>query len=47
MAPIGTAAIEQLKSSLSGPSDVVTPDSENYSESIKRWATSAEKPAVS
>jgi len=46
MSTIKTSAIEELKSNLSLSSTVVTPDSENYTQSIKRWAASAEKPAV-
>ena len=38
--------IEQLKASLSDSSTVVTPESDKYQESLKRWAASAEKPAV-
>jgi hypothetical protein len=39
--------IGELKASLSSSTLIVTPDSGNYEESIKRWATSSEKPAVS
>jgi hypothetical protein len=46
MAQIRGAAVEQLRASLSTTAEVVTPDSENYAESIKRWASSAERPAV-
>ncbi|TVY92199.1 FAD-linked oxidoreductase [Lachnellula willkommii] len=37
--------IEQLKASLSESSTVVTPESDKYQESLKRWAATAEKPA--
>ncbi|KAE9371446.1 FAD-binding domain-containing protein [Stipitochalara longipes BDJ] len=37
--------IEKLKASLSPSSDVLTPDSEGYAESIKRWSSASEKPA--
>ncbi|TVY40090.1 FAD-linked oxidoreductase [Lachnellula subtilissima] len=37
--------IEQLKASLSDSSTVVTPESDKYQESLKRWAASAERPA--
>ena len=40
------SALEQLKMSLSATAEVVTPNSENYAESIKRWSSAAEKPAV-
>ena len=46
MAKIAATAIEQLKASLSS-AEIVTPESENYAESIKRWSTAAEEPAVS
>jgi histone H3/H4 len=46
MAKISSSAIEQLKSSLSASSVIVTPDSADYANSIKRWFASAEKPAV-
>jgi hypothetical protein len=38
--------IEKLKASLSPSSEVLTPDSEGYAESLKRWSSAAEKPAV-
>jgi hypothetical protein len=38
--------VEKLKASLSPSSEVLTPDAEAYAESIKRWSTAAEKPAV-
>ena len=38
--------VEKLKASLSTSSEVLTPDSEGYAESIKRWSSAAEKPAV-
>jgi hypothetical protein len=38
--------VERLKASLSSSSEVLTPDSEGYAESIKRWSSAAEKPAV-
>jgi hypothetical protein len=38
--------VEKLKASLSSSSEVLTPDSEGYAESIKRWSSAAEKPAV-
>jgi hypothetical protein len=47
MANIAATAIEQLKASLSSSAEIVTPESENYAESIKRWSTAAEEPAVS
>jgi hypothetical protein len=47
MAKIAAAAIEQLKASLSSSAEIVTSESENYAESIKRWSTAAEEPAVS
>lgn len=40
------AALDLLKQSLSSGAAIVTPTSENYTESIMRWATSAERPAV-
>ena len=39
--------VEKLKANLSPSSEVLTPDSEGYAESIKRWSSAAEKPAVS
>ena len=39
--------VEKLKANLSSSSEVLTPDSEGYEESIKRWSSAAEKPAVS
>lgn len=47
MAKIAATAIEQLRASLSSSAEIVTPGSENYAESIKRWSTAAEEPAVS
>jgi hypothetical protein len=38
--------VEKLRASLSSSSEVLTPSSEAYSESLKRWSTAAEKPAV-
>jgi hypothetical protein len=38
--------IEKLKASLSPLSEVLTPDSEGYAESIKRWSSAAEQTAV-
>jgi hypothetical protein len=43
---VGKAEVEKLKASLSTSSEVLTPDSEGYAESIKRWSSAAEKPAV-
>jgi len=39
--------VERLKARLSPSSEVLTLDSEGYAESIKRWSSAAEKPAVS
>jgi hypothetical protein len=47
MSTIETSAVEKLKASLSTSSSVVTPDSENYERSHKRWSEGAEKKAVS
>jgi hypothetical protein len=38
--------VEKLKANLSTSSEVLTPDSDSYAESIKRWSSAAEKPAV-
>ncbi len=46
MSTLSATAVEQLRADLSPSSVVVTKDSETYEESIKRWAASAEKPAV-
>lgn len=43
---ISKSAIDTLKAKLSAASEIVTPDSEKYADSIKRWSTAAEKPAV-
>jgi hypothetical protein len=37
---------EELKGTLPASVVVVTPESEKYEESIKRWSSSAERPAV-
>jgi hypothetical protein len=41
-----TTALEKLKASLSETAVIVTPESDKYEESIKRWASSAERKAV-
>lgn len=38
--------VEKFKASLSLSSEVLIPSSEGYAESIKRWSSAAEKPAV-
>lgn len=45
MGSIPIPSIEQLKASLSDSSLVVTPESDKYEESLKRWSVAAEKPA--
>jgi hypothetical protein len=44
--PISASLGEELRNLLKD-STVLTPNSEGYTESLKRWAESAEKPAVS
>jgi len=39
--------IDKLKATLSHGAIVVTPDSDNYDESFKRWSAAAEKNPVS
>jgi len=46
MAPIDMSAVEQLKASLSSTVSIVTPDSEAYEQSIKRWSDTSERRAV-
>lgn len=43
---ISAEAIDTLKSQLSASAEIVTPESEKYADSLKRWSTAAEKPAV-
>ncbi|KAE8443504.1 hypothetical protein EG329_001816 [Mollisiaceae sp. DMI_Dod_QoI] len=45
MPAINSKAVDELRASLSATALVLTPDSEGYAEGLKRWATSAEKPA--
>jgi homoserine dehydrogenase len=49
--PVDMAAskemIDKLKATLSHGAIVVTPDSDNYDESFKRWSAAAEKKPVS
>jgi hypothetical protein len=46
MAPIDISAVEQLRVSLSSTASIVTPDSEGYEQSIKRWSDTGERRAV-
>jgi hypothetical protein len=46
MSIITSKLTEELKGSLPASVFVVTPQSEKYEESIKRWSSAAEKPAV-
>jgi hypothetical protein len=46
MAPIDMSTVEQLKASLSSTASIVTPDSEAYEQSIKRWSNTSERRAV-
>lgn len=46
MAPIAMSTVEQLKASLSNTASLVTPDSEAYEQSIKRWSETGERRAV-
>jgi hypothetical protein len=46
MPTVTSKLAEELKGSLPASVVVVTPQSEKYEESIKRWSAAAEKPAV-
>jgi hypothetical protein len=46
MSTVNSKLAEELRGSLPASVVVVTPQSEKYQESIKRWSAAAEKPAV-
>jgi hypothetical protein len=47
MMAIENSVVGPLKASLSSSSSIVTPDSENYDQSYKRWSEACEKKPVS
>ncbi|KAF8861730.1 FAD-binding domain-containing protein [Acephala macrosclerotiorum] len=42
---ISKSTIDTLKTQLSASAEIVTPESEKYADSLKRWSAAAEKPA--